>query len=98
MNLSSEEMTDECEVKISTQTNENSVRLMIEFNGNEKTRKKVAKTLNQIFNNPGGTYKLSIIVAGETIRYHGGNFGIESSEGNLPKIFIELPLKGGRCQ
>ena len=94
MNLSTEEMTDECEVDISTQSCENQVRLKVAFGGNDKSRERVVKTLNQIFNNPGGTYKLSIIVAGETIRYHGGNFGIESSEGGLPKIFIELPFKG----
>ncbi len=95
MNLSTEEMTDECDVGISTQMCENQVRLTVEFSGNDKTRERVARTLNQIFNNPGGTYKLSIIVAGETIRYHGGNFGIESSEGSLPKILIELPFKRG---
>jgi PAS domain S-box-containing protein len=95
MNLSTEEMTDECEVKISTQNIDNLVRLTVAFSGNDDTRKRVAKTLNQIFNNPGGTYKLSIIVAGETIRYHGGNFGVESANGDIPKIFIELPIMGG---
>jgi len=96
MSLSTEEMTDECGVKISTQTRENVVHMTVAFNGDDKVRKQVVKTLNQIFNNPGGTYKLSIIVAGETIRYHGGNFGIETTSGNIPNIFIELPIKGGQ--
>jgi PAS domain S-box-containing protein len=95
MNLSVEDMTDECKVLISLPSKDDMVRLIIEFDGNKITQSRVAKTLNQIFNNPGGTYKLSVIVAGETIRYHGGDFGVESSGDFLPKIYIELPHNRG---
>jgi len=91
MSLSVEDMTDECNVMISILLIDDRVRLIIEFGGDKKKKNRVVKALNQIFNNPGGTHKLSVIVAGETIRYHGGDFGIESSGDFLPKIYIELP-------
>jgi PAS domain S-box-containing protein len=96
MIIAVEEMTDECTIELVTVANDGNVRLVIGFNGGEEARAKVVKTLKQIFGNSTGTQKLSIIVAGETLRYHGGNYGVESSSEVFPKLFIELPqYKGG---
>ena len=96
MIIAVEEMTDECTIELVTVVNDGNVRLVIGFDGGEEARAKVVKTLKQIFGNSTGTQKLSIIVAGETLRYHGGNYGVESSSEILPKLFIELPqYKGG---
>ncbi len=94
MNLTAEEMTDECTIGITTQLGrDGTARFTMDFSGKDDARRKIIKTLGQIFGTPGGTYKLLIIAAGETIRYHGGDYGVEGSRQNLPKIFIELPLK-----
>jgi PAS domain S-box-containing protein len=96
MIIAVEEMTDECSIELITHLKEDMVRLTFGFNGGEEARTKVVKTLKQIFGNNTGTQKLSIIVAGETLRYHGGNYGVESSPENLPKLYIELPqYRGG---
>ncbi len=91
-----EEMVDECTMELTTGTHEGLIRFTIGFNGSEDSRTRIMKTMKQIFGNSTGTQKLSIIVAGETIRYHGGNYGLESSPDILPKLYIELPqYKGG---
>jgi len=96
MLVASEELTDDCRLELSTCLNENAVRSIIGFIAAEDSRPKVIKVLKQIFGNNTGTQKLSVIVAGETIRYHGGNYGIEGAQDELPRIFIELPqYKGG---
>ena len=96
MLMTVEELTGECSVEFSTRRNKNKVRMYIEFTGNENARAKVVKTLKQMFGNPSGTQKLSILVAGETLKYHGGNYGVEGSKENLPRLYIELPeYKGG---
>jgi len=94
--LTVEDMTEECNIQISTGLNGNMVRLTIGFEGDDEARRKVVKTLSQIFGSSTGTQKLSMLVAGETIRYHGGNYGVEGSAENLPRLYLELPqIKGG---
>lgn len=95
MALSVEEMTGECTVEFSTHVEDGRALMRIRFTGAEQARKKVTTTLNQFFGSSTGTQKLSIIVAGETIRYHGGSFGIEGSAGNMPGIYVELPCRNG---
>jgi PAS domain S-box-containing protein len=96
MLAATEELTDDCRIEFGTKLINSTVRSTIGFIAGHETRDKVIKVLKQIFGSPTGTQKLSIIVAGETLRYHGGNYGIESSSDDLPKIFIELPqYKGG---
>jgi len=89
-----EEMTDECQVDIAVNSDERSARMEIIFTGDNNARQKVIKTLKQIFGTATGTQKLSIIVAGETIKYHGGTYGVEGTADSIPKIYIELPLMG----
>jgi PAS domain S-box-containing protein len=95
MLIAFEEMTDECSITFGTSCENDLVRLILSFSGGEEARAKVAKTLRQIFGSSTGNQKLSIIVAGETIKYHGGNYGIESNQEFLPKIYIELPQYRG---
>jgi PAS domain S-box-containing protein len=95
MALSVEEMTGECMVEFVTLAENDKVLLRIRFIGADNARKKVTATLNQFFGSSTGTQKLSIIVAGETIRYHGGSFGIEGAAGNMPAIYVELPCRSG---
>nr|MBN2278311.1 PAS domain-containing protein [candidate division Zixibacteria bacterium] len=95
MNSTVEELTDECNIEFRTEAGPETVRFVINFIGQEKHRAKVARTLHQVFGSSTGTQKLSIIVAGETIKYHGGSFGLEGTADNMPRIYIELPQKRG---
>ncbi|PKK84401.1 MAG: hypothetical protein CVT49_03510 [candidate division Zixibacteria bacterium HGW-Zixibacteria-1] len=91
MNLTIEELTGECKVCFSTAKDDGLVRFVIGFQGSEAALAKVKKTLQQIFGSSTGTQRLSIIVAGETIKYHGGGFGLAGGEKTPPEIYIELP-------
>jgi PAS domain S-box-containing protein len=91
-----DEMTDECGIEINTSRGEGVARLTISFQGNAGSRDKAVAALEQIFRHSSGTSRLSIIVAGETIKYHGGDYGIESAAGSIPRIYIELPLRKGK--
>ncbi|UCD17620.1 MAG: PAS domain-containing protein [Candidatus Zixiibacteriota bacterium] len=95
MLLTVEELTSECTIKMATATENRQVRLIIGFKGREPARAKVVTTLKQIFGNPTGTQKLSILVAGETLKYHGGDYGVEGSQDNLPRLYLELPRYTG---
>ncbi len=91
MLMTVEELTGECSIDISTSINGKNVRMVIAFSGEDKARARVVKTLRQVFGNPSGTQKLSILVAGETLKYHVGNYGVEGSQENMPCLYIELP-------
>jgi len=95
MHLTVEELSGECQINMHTMREGRQVRLVIGFDGHDDARAKVVKTLKQIFGNPTGTQKLSILVAGETIKYHGGNYGVEGSQDNLPRLYLELPHYNG---
>ncbi|MFH2036168.1 MAG: histidine kinase dimerization/phospho-acceptor domain-containing protein [Candidatus Zixiibacteriota bacterium] len=94
--LTVDEIIDDCHSMVSLIDDGLTVMLKIEFDGDEKIRGAVHQTLSQIFNNSSGTQKLSIIVAGETIKYHGGSFGIMGAkEQKLPCLYVRLPkIKG----
>jgi len=91
MNMTVEELTGECRVLFKTLSDNGMARFAVGFSGPEKAMVKVDKTLRQIFGSSVGTQKLSIIVAGETIKYHGGGFGLSQGADERPEIYIELP-------
>jgi C4-dicarboxylate-specific signal transduction histidine kinase len=91
MLMTVEELTGECSVEFHTKKDNKKARMYIDFSGDDKARARVVKTLRQMFGNPSGTQKLSILVAGETLKYHCGNYGVEGSRENLPRLYIELP-------
>jgi len=86
-----EEITGEYRVVITNDISDNRVRMKISFTGRQDKREKLVKTLGQIFGSATGAQKLTMIVAGETIRCHGGNYGIEGSKDDFPSIYVELP-------
>lgn len=52
---------------------------------------KVRKTLQRIFSQNRTSQRLAILVAGETVRYHGGNLGVACGDDTMPSLYIELP-------
>ncbi len=92
MNLSVEEMTERCHSIISTMLAADSVSMHLQFQGDRKALKEARQTLSRIFGTSLGSQKLSIIVAGETIKYHGGSLGVEEGRDLPPGFYFELPL------
>lgn len=91
IHLTAEGMTDECRAELKTSHQDNSVRLTIEFKGPTKAKDNATKIYDRIFGNSNGTQRMSLIVAGETIKYHGGNYGVENPGDEWPILYIELP-------
>ncbi len=54
-------------------------------------RDKMIRQLRQMFSEHRPSTRLTMLVAEETIRYHGGNFGCSFSEDGMPSLYIELP-------
>ncbi len=95
LNMIIDGSTENNAINLDISANDSTVFLTVSVTFEKNDRKRLTRMLEQGFNNPSGTQRLSILVAGETIRYHGGNFGLESSEDGLPKIRVELPLYKG---
>jgi PAS domain S-box-containing protein len=95
LNMIIDGSTENNAINLDVSASDSTVFLTISVTFEKNDRKRLTRMLEQGFNNPSGTQRLSILVAGETIRYHGGNFGLESSEDGLPKIRVELPLYKG---
>lgn len=55
-------------------------------------RNDVEKTLMQYFSGSNSTKRLSLIVAEETLKHHGGNLGVESNPEEGPVLFVQIPL------
>ncbi len=78
--------------EVRTERKDNTAVMLIKINVEGRDRDKTVKALRQIFSENKAALRLMILVAGETIRYHGGSFGICSEETGAPTIFVELPI------
>ncbi len=45
-----------------------------------------------LFSGARASQRLTVLVAGETIRYHGGRYGAAFEKNEAPSLYIELPL------
>ncbi len=95
MHLSSEGISDDVKTIVATHRDNSTVKLTVSFQGSKQAETSTRQVLDKIFGNRNGTQRLSLIVAGETIKYHGGNYGVENSVDNNPKIYVELPYMRG---
>jgi len=89
--LTDEGINADCKATFKTFRECDQVKLTIEFGGSDTARKNATEIIKGVFGKSNGTQRLSLIVAGETIKYHGGNYGVENSSDNNPKLYIELP-------
>ena len=92
IHLAAEGMTDECKAKIATHGKNKLVRLSIEFTGSRQAQENAIKIYDKIFGSSNGTQRMSLIVAGETIKSHGGNYGVENPTNEGPILYVELPV------
>jgi len=56
-------------------------------------RDALMRKLRQMFSEHRPSTRLTMLVAEETIRYHGGNFGCSFTEDGMPSLYIELPSR-----
>ena len=66
--------------------------LMIKVSCPDDCREKTIKALTQIFVENRASQRLTVLVAVETIRYHGGECGLASGSDGQPILYIELPF------
>lgn len=80
------------EVHVATCVQEAFGRVEIRFADGDKNRDKVEKLLKQYFSGGSNSKRLSLIVAEETLKHHGGWLGVESGAQGGPMLSIHLPL------
>ncbi|HWR83624.1 MAG TPA: histidine kinase dimerization/phospho-acceptor domain-containing protein [Candidatus Deferrimicrobium sp.] len=66
--------------------------LTIRISCPEADRERVVKAFRQTFGEQSPSHRLSVLVAVETIRHHGGELGLASASDGMPYLYIELPL------
>jgi GAF domain-containing protein len=90
-----DEIADEYKITIISIMTDSTVSMKIKFDGHESVRSQIVEVLQRVFQGSSRTQKLALLVAGETIRCHGGNYGVEGCKDNLPCMYLELPLFNG---
>lgn len=81
------------EVHVATSMQDEYGRVEIRFADGDKNRDKVEKLLKQYFSGGSNSKRLSLIVAEETLKHHGGWLGVESGDQDGPVLSIQLPLR-----
>lgn len=77
--------------RVTTYTLPDSNRVEISFLNSKKHNEKIKKTLVQYFGGGNSTKRLSLIVAEETLKHHGGSLGVESNQQGGAMLCIQLP-------
>jgi len=88
-----EEMTPPCRAEVRTEARGGAAVMSIAFVCPEDRRAQTKRFLSQLFSGNRTSHRLTIMVAGETIRFHGGTYGLASDEGGPPMLYLELPRK-----
>ena len=79
------------DAEVRTESKDDLAVMLVKIRCPEDQRDKVRKSLQQIFTQNRTSQRLTILVAGETVRYHGGNLGIACGADIPPSLYIELP-------
>ncbi len=78
--------------EVRTERRDKRACMVIKFLCPEDLREKTIKALKQIFTDNKASQGLTVLVAVETIKYHGGEFGLAVESDSLPYLYVELPL------
>lgn len=90
--LVSEDLIPPGNAEVRTERRDNQAQMIIRLNVSGQDRVRTVKALQQIFSENKTSQRLTVLVAGETLRYHGGNFGINCQEDAPPSLFVQLPI------
>lgn len=78
--------------EVRTERKDKRACVLVKISCPEGVREKTFKALKQIFADNKASQRLTVLVAVETIRYHGGEFGLAVGNDSRPYLYIELPL------
>lgn len=92
LRLATEELQVHARADIRTERKPDRAVLRIRITCNDENRSRLARRLKQLFSAGRASVGLTLLVAGETIRCHGGDFGLAVGEDYVAEIYIELPL------
>jgi hypothetical protein len=92
LKLVAEELTPPGQAEVRTELTESLATMLIKIRCPGEGSHAAGRMLQRIFTQNRTSQRLTVLVAGETIRYHGGNFGIACGDDNAPSLYIELPV------
>jgi len=92
LKLVAEELTPPGQAEVRTELTDNRAMILIKIRCPDDGSHSAGRTLQRIFLQNRTSQRLTVLVAGETIRYHGGNFGIACGDDSAPSLYIELPI------
>jgi len=86
-----DELIPPCIGRLQTQLKGDRAVMSVDFECPESDRQRLARSLAQVFGETRAVQHLSILVAGETIRYHGGSCGLRNPDDGQLTLLVELP-------
>jgi len=96
LKLVAEELVPPCTATVLTGSEGGRAHLSIRIDCDADQRRRVIKTLQQSMSDKGTTIRLAVLVAGETFKYHGGDYRLDIDEPGTPAIRVELPIYEGQ--
>jgi len=79
-------------ITLRTEQDNSNARLLILMHCSQEHKDRVNRSLKQIFSEKTAPQYLSLLVARETFKYHGGKLGATTGGDSVPCIYAELPL------
>jgi len=92
LKLVAEDLIPPGSAEVRTESRNGRAVLWIKINCPEEARGRITGLLQRILKDNRASQRLTILVAGETIRYHSGDFGLAIGDDSIPSLFVELPL------
>lgn len=87
-----EETSDEARIETRTERHGDQARLAMTFHTRPERAERLMRTLDQMFARQTSALRLQVLVAGETIKYHGGDYRLTATDTGAPLLVLELPL------
>ena len=82
-------------MSLRTEQDQSNARLLILMHCQPEHRDRLNRSLKQIFSEKTTSQYLSLLVARETIKFHGGRLGTVTGIDNTPCLYVELPRASG---
>ncbi len=87
-----EETSAEARLDVRTDCAEGRARLTVAFSVEPNRTERLVKLLEQMFARQTSSLRLQVLVAGETVKYHGGDYSLKTTATGLPLLMLEVPL------
>lgn len=87
-----EEVSGEARLEIRTDRTDGYARLTVAFAAGTGKTERLLRLLEQMFVRQTSSLRLQVLVAGETIKYHGGDYTLMTTAAGMPLLVVRLPL------